>query len=63
MSNQDVLDKRDKLYAEVTHLENEQKKIEAALKTKREELRRICPCNERTGGFEYSYCKHCGEMH
>ncbi len=57
------LEKRDKLYSEVKHLENAEKKITAALRVKREALREICPCNERIDCFEMTECKHCGKMH
>lgn len=61
--DKDRLEKRDNLYAEIQHLENEEKKAQSALKTKRQQLKEICPCNERIDCFEMTECKHCGKMH
>lgn len=56
-------EERDALYAEIQHLENEEKKIQAALRTKRQRIKSICTCEERIDCFEMTECKHCGTMH
>lgn len=62
IDDHDIIEKRDKLFAEIQQLEHDEKKIKAALKTKRTELKRICPCNEREG-YGLSICIHCNETH
>lgn len=63
VNKQEQIEIRNKLSSEVKNLEFQEKKIQAELKTKRAELKRVCPCEDREDMYEYSVCKHCGETH
>lgn len=62
MSKETAIAERDKVFSELQNLKLESEKLDAKIKAKTAELKRICPCNQREG-FGVAICIHCNEHH